>query len=94
MNYDYLTMCRPNSWVGMIHGSLSILPSFCNLLLHLKILCLLFKHKASSQLMSIFSEYGKAHSACQLRNAICEQFIIIIIIIILIRMTMFMVLSS
>jgi len=32
-------------------------------------LCLLFKHKTSSQLMSIFSQHGKAHSACQLRNA-------------------------
>jgi len=37
-------------------------------------LCLLFKHKASSQLIRIFSEYGKAHSACQLINAIYEQF--------------------
>ena len=57
----------------LLKRSVSVLQSFTA---SENTLCLLFKQKASSQLMIIFSEYEKAHSACQLRNVIYEQFML------------------
>ena len=37
-------------------------------------LCSIFERQALNQLKCIFSAYGNVHTACQLRNVVCEQF--------------------